>query len=72
VIDRASAFGSLGPLGGDVRSLDLGHAKAAVNFVCGIGGTEVTPDALRWALEHTRSGDAQGAGLAPVHVPEGV
>ena len=72
VIDRASAFGSFGPLGNDVRSLELPHARAATNFICGIGGTEVTPSTLRWALSATRSGAAESAGLAPVYVPEGV
>jgi pyruvate/2-oxoacid:ferredoxin oxidoreductase alpha subunit len=71
IIDRAAAFGSLGPLGADVRSLELGHAKAAVNFVCGLGGADVTPATLRWAVKQTRSTGAQG-GLAPIYVPEGV
>jgi len=68
VIDRAPAFGSLGPLGCDVLSLELEHVKAATNFVCGLGGTDVTPGTLRWALRRTRSGGAPGA----VYVPEGV
>ncbi len=72
VIDRAPAFGSLGPLGGDVRSLGLKQARAALNFVCGLGGTEVTPLTLRWALNETRSSRAHSAGLAPVYIPEGV
>jgi pyruvate/2-oxoacid:ferredoxin oxidoreductase alpha subunit len=72
VVDRAAAFGSLGPLGADVRSLDLGHTRAATNFVCGVGGTEVTPVTLRWVLEHTRSSGARTAGHAPVTVPEEV
>jgi pyruvate/2-oxoacid:ferredoxin oxidoreductase alpha subunit len=72
VIDRASAFGSFGPLGNDVRSLDLDHVKAATNFICGIGGTEVTPSTLRWALNATRSNVAESLGLGPVYVPEGV
>ena len=72
VIDRAVAFGSLGPLGADVRSLDLPHAKAVTNFVCGLGGTEVTPVTLRWALEHTRSGAERTAGYVPVTIPEEV
>ena len=71
VIDRAAAFGSLGPLGADVRSLPLGRAKAVLNFVCGLGGVDVTPATLRWTLEQTRR-DAADAGLAPVYVPEGV
>jgi pyruvate/2-oxoacid:ferredoxin oxidoreductase alpha subunit len=71
VIDRAAAFGSLGPLGADVRSLDLGHATAAMNFICGLGGAEVTPTTLRWALKQTRSSGARGA-VAPVWVPEGM
>ena len=69
VIDRAAAFGSLGPLGADVRSLALENARAVTNFVCGLGGAEVTPTTLRWALELTRS---QQAVAAPVYVPEGV
>jgi pyruvate/2-oxoacid:ferredoxin oxidoreductase alpha subunit len=72
VIDRAPAFGSLGPLGCDVRSLDLPHATAVTNYVCGLGGTEVTPLTLRWALDQTRSDGARAPGHAPVYVPEGV
>jgi pyruvate/2-oxoacid:ferredoxin oxidoreductase alpha subunit len=72
VVDRAAAFGSLGPLGNDVMSLDLGHAKAAANVVCGLGGVEVTPTTLRWALDHTRAHGARGAGPGPVYAPEGV
>jgi len=68
VVDRAAAFGSLGPLGSDVLSLDLPHVRAATNVVCGLGGTDVTPATLRWALDRTRSGDGPG----PVYVPEGV
>ncbi len=69
VIDRAAAFGSLGPLGADVRSLELPHARAVTNFVCGIGGADVTPTTLRWAINLTRS---QQSSAAPVYVPEGV
>jgi len=72
VIDRAAAFGSLGPLGSDVRSLDLKHVKAVTNFICGLGGVDVTPATLRWALNQTRSVSAQSASVAPVYVPEGV
>lgn len=72
VFDRAPAFGSLGPLGGDVRSLDLPHVKAVTNFIGGLGGTEVTPLTLRWALDRTRSSGAQSAGYVPVTIPEGV
>jgi len=72
VIDRAAAFGSLGPLGSDVRSLDLKHVKAVTNFICGLGGMDVTPATLRWALNQTRSVSAQSASVAPVYVPEGV
>jgi pyruvate/2-oxoacid:ferredoxin oxidoreductase alpha subunit len=72
VVDRAAAFGSLGPLGADVRSLDLGHVKAAVNVVCGLGGADVTPATLRWALDRTRSRSARRAGARPLYVPEGV
>ena len=72
VIDRAAAFGSLGPLGNDVRSLELEHANAVTNFICGLGGVDVTPATLRWALHETRAGSARAAGIAPVYVPEGV
>jgi pyruvate/2-oxoacid:ferredoxin oxidoreductase alpha subunit len=69
VVDRAPAFGSLGPLGGEVRALRLPHAKAVTSFVAGLGGTDVTPATLRWALRHTR---AEGSSTAAVHVPEEV
>lgn len=72
VIDRASAFGSFGPLGSDVRSLDLRHAEAVTNFICGVGGTEVTPATLHWALNETRSHNAERVSLEPMYVPEGV
>jgi pyruvate ferredoxin oxidoreductase alpha subunit len=69
VLDRAAAFGSFGPLGSDVKSLDLPHARSVVNFVCGVGGTEVTPETLRWALRATRTAQRIDE---PVYVPEGV
>jgi pyruvate ferredoxin oxidoreductase alpha subunit len=73
IIDRAPAFGSLGPLGADVaRLLDPARVTAAVDFVCGLGGTEVTPATLRWTLSRTRSSGSREAGLGPVYVPEGV
>ena len=72
VVDRAAAFGSLGPLGSDVRSLELAHVKGHVNFIAGLGGADVTPDTLRWALSQARSSSARGASPGPVYVPEGV
>jgi pyruvate/2-oxoacid:ferredoxin oxidoreductase alpha subunit len=72
IVDRAAAFGSLGPLGLDVRGLDLRHVQAATNFICGVGGAEVTPATLRWALKETRAVRERGVHLAPVYVPEGV
>jgi pyruvate ferredoxin oxidoreductase alpha subunit len=72
VVDRSSAFGSFGPLGSDVRSLDLGHAEAVTNVICGVGGTEVTPATLRSAIEATRSLDAESVLLEPMYVAEGV
>jgi pyruvate/2-oxoacid:ferredoxin oxidoreductase alpha subunit len=71
VVDRAPAFGSLGPLGADVKSLELRDAKAATSFVGGLGGQDVTPDTLRWVLARTRAG-AEGDRIAPVYIPEGV
>jgi pyruvate ferredoxin oxidoreductase alpha subunit len=68
VVDRAAAFGSLAPLGADVRSLDLPHAQTVTDVVCGVGGTEVTPDTLRWIAGTAR---AQTMG-EPLYVPEGV
>jgi pyruvate/2-oxoacid:ferredoxin oxidoreductase alpha subunit len=64
VVDRAPAFGSLGPLGADVRSV-----APATNVICGLGGVDVTPATLRWALERGR---AEAAAARPVYVPEGV
>ncbi|HSB38826.1 MAG TPA: hypothetical protein VLD13_07035 [Gaiellaceae bacterium] len=72
VVDRAAAFGALGPLGNDVTSLELAHVEAARNVVCGLGGAEVTPATLRWALDQTRSTEARGGRPEPVYVPEGV
>ncbi len=60
VIDRAAAFGAFGPLGADVRALGI----AATNVVCGLGGAEVTPDTLRWAMHQTSS--------SVLYVPKGV
>lgn len=71
VVDRAAAFGSLGPLGADVRALDLPRARAVTDFTCGVGGTEVTPVTLRWAIEHVRAAGAETVG-APVWIPEEV
>lgn len=67
VVDRASAFGSLGPLGAEVRSLGLDQADVT-NFIGGIGGMEVTPATLRLALRETST----MSGVAPVYLPEGV
>jgi len=63
VVDRAPGFGSLGPLGSDVKALGLDGA--VTNVVCGLGGADVTPATLRWAL-------AQAPRVEPVYVPEGV
>lgn len=46
VVDRAPAFGASGPLGADVRSCGID----ATDVVCGLGGSDVTPDTLRRAL----------------------
>jgi len=70
VIDRAPAFGSLGPMGADVLALDLAHVQAATSFVGGLGGQDVTPLTLRWALAWTRS-SVERASLAPVYIPSG-
>ncbi len=69
VIDRAPGFGSLGPLGADVKSLELPRARAVADFIGGLGGVDVTPATLRWALMQTR---ARSSNDAPVYVPEGV
>ncbi len=61
VFDRAPGFGALGPLGADVRALGI----AAANVVGGLGGVEVTPATLRWALE-------QRPATGPAFVPEGI
>jgi pyruvate ferredoxin oxidoreductase alpha subunit len=73
VVDRAPAFGSLAPLGSDVaRSLDRARVRAAASFVCGLGGTEVTPGTLRWVLSRVRSPDGPEIDRGSVYVPEGV
>jgi len=46
VVDRAPAFGAPGPLGEDVRAFGI----PATDVVCGLGGSDVTPDTLRRAL----------------------
>ena len=61
VFDRAAAFGALGPLGTDVRALGLD----AATVVGGLGGADVTPTTLRWALE-------QRPDVTAAYVPEGV
>jgi pyruvate ferredoxin oxidoreductase alpha subunit len=69
VVDRASAFGSLGPLGLDVASLGLGHVRNLLNVVCGLGGVDVTPATLRSTLEEAQS---HRAPWGPLYVPEEV
>jgi pyruvate/2-oxoacid:ferredoxin oxidoreductase alpha subunit len=69
VVDRACAFGSFGPLGADVRSLRLDRAETVTNAIAGIGGTEVTPRTLRWALNEARVSGAERIDLEPVFVP---
>lgn len=65
VVDRAAAFGALAPLGADVRSLGLD----ATDVVCGVGGTDVTPDTLRWAIRQAQTGHARTEPVwAPVEV----
>jgi pyruvate ferredoxin oxidoreductase alpha subunit len=54
VIDRVAAFGSLAPLGSDVRALGFD----ATDVVCGVGGTEVTADTLREAIAQAPSPQA--------------
>jgi pyruvate ferredoxin oxidoreductase alpha subunit len=71
VVDRAPAFGSLGPMGADVKSLGLAGLKVATSFVGGLGGQDVTPETLRWVLTHTR-GRVGVDRDAPVYIPEGV
>ena len=71
VVDRAPAFGSLGPMGADVKSLGLEGVKVATSFVGGLGGQDVTPETLRWVLTHTR-GRVGVDRDAPVYIPAGV
>lgn len=72
IVDRAPAFGSLGPLGADVlAAVGLRHVQAVRNYIGGLGGVDVTPETLRWVLEHTRGSDTPRA-FAPVTIPEGV
>lgn len=65
VVDRAAAFGTLAPLGADVRALGID----AVDVVCGVGGTDVTPATLRWAIEQAQTERHRSEPLwAPVEV----
>ena len=50
VVDRSPAFGAPGALGEDVRSCGI----PATDVVCGLGGSDVTPDTLRLALERAQ------------------
>ena len=49
VVDRAPGFGAVGPLGEDVRAFGI----PATDVICGLGGSDVTPDTLRRALAQT-------------------
>ncbi len=49
VVDRAPAFGTIGPLGEDVRAYGI----PGTDVLCGLGGSDVTPDTLREALAAT-------------------
>jgi pyruvate ferredoxin oxidoreductase alpha subunit len=71
VVDRAPAFGSLGPLGGDLKALELRDATSVTSYVGGLGGQDVTPETLRWVLARTRAG-AEADRIAAVYIPEGV
>jgi pyruvate/2-oxoacid:ferredoxin oxidoreductase alpha subunit len=64
VIDRAPAFGAPGPLGEEVRALGF----PAADVVCGLGGSDVTPDTLRTAIERAR---ADEPGRDAVYLVEG-
>jgi pyruvate/2-oxoacid:ferredoxin oxidoreductase alpha subunit len=65
VVDRAPAFGAPGPLGQEVRSFGI----PALDVVCGLGGSDVTPETLRSALERAREADRP---LDPVYLLEEV
>jgi pyruvate/2-oxoacid:ferredoxin oxidoreductase alpha subunit len=62
-VDRAPAFGAPAPLGTDVRALGID----ALDAICGVGGTDVTPEKLAWIVEHARW---TRASASAVHVPE--
>ena len=63
VVDRAVAFGSLGPLGSDVKALGLPESTMVTNFICGVGGVDVTPATLHWALDAVHGHD-----VSPVYI----
>ena len=65
VVDRAPAFGAPGPLGQDVRSFGI----PATDVVCGLGGSDVTPDTLRGAVEQAREAERSSM---PVYLVEEV
>ena len=72
MIDRAAAFGSLGPLGGDVRSLDLDarEGRDELRLRAGRSGRDSRDAAL--GAEPDALEQRAASGLAPVYVPEGV
>ena len=71
VVDRAAAFGSFGPLGSDVRSLDLRDVKAGDERR--LRARRDGGDARDAALgAGTDAVGRRGPGIAPVYVPEGV
>ena len=41
----------------------LDGVSAATNFVAGLGGVDVTPETLRWALARTRESEGRGGGV---------
>ena len=59
VVDRAPAFGAPGPLGQEVRAFGI----PATDVVCGLGGSDVTPDTLRAALERARKKEQTAAAV---------
>lgn len=61
VVDRAPAFGAPGPLGQEVRALGV----PAADVVCGLGGSDVTPDTLRRAVALARE---EGAAREAVYL----
>lgn len=72
VLDRSISFGSGGPMAIEVKDIFY-HLKLRAPDVFSfidVGGTDITPNAISWILEQTRSRTSPGRD--PIFIPEEV